>query len=58
MYDSLDPSVVGQTLEEDKDAMGIIEARATDKVKITSMDREDTYYRINQIPGADLCAHY
>ncbi|WP_145152178.1 methyl-accepting chemotaxis protein [Paenibacillus xylanexedens] len=54
MYDSIDPSVVGQTLEEDKDAMGIIEAKATDKVKITSMDRDGTYYRINQIPGADL----
>ncbi|KAA8752474.1 MULTISPECIES: methyl-accepting chemotaxis protein [Paenibacillus] len=54
MYDSLDPSVVGQTLEEDKDAMELIQARATDKVKITSMDRDDIYYRVNQIPDADL----
>lgn len=54
MYDSLDPSIVGQTLEEDKEATELMEARATDKVKITSMDRDNIYYRINQIPGADL----
>ncbi|WP_258166160.1 methyl-accepting chemotaxis protein [Paenibacillus sp. PCH8] len=54
MYDSLDASLAGQTLEDDKEAMKSIEARATDGVKISSMDQNGKYYRLNQIPGADL----
>ncbi|KQY79515.1 chemotaxis protein [Paenibacillus sp. Root52] len=54
MYDSIDETLIGQSLGEDQNVQALLQEKATDEVKITTATIDNTYFRVNQIPGADL----